>query len=335
MRSLKKITTYINKYNKIYLFPYNIQSKFIAKKNNYPKKIYFADNYAKINKKLIRPRKIIDKKTNAIIITDEQHIKNLTIKLKNINKIILNIKDPNEVKKKINLDKLKINEKSLSELFKLFNTDKGKYYKRFDILEKTHNYGKFYSKIFSKYKKKKINILEIGTYKGASTAAFYFFFKKANFYSVDIIKNFYQSNRIKFIKLNYLDKKKVNEFRNKYKEFFDIIIDDGGHYKTHIIKNIKNFFKCLKINQPTYYVIEDFNLKLDYLNDSKNELKIYDILKKFRKKNYFNSKILSLKEQFLISQSIKKIKVYKGDYIKNGKNISDIAFIKIKKNINC
>jgi len=71
----------------------------------------------------------------------------------------------------------------------------------------------------------------------------------------------------------------VNEFRNKYKEFFDIIIDDGGHYKTHIIKNIKNFFNCLKINQPTYYVIEDFNLKLDYLNDFKNELKIYDILK--------------------------------------------------------
>jgi hypothetical protein len=100
LRSLKKITTYINKYNKIYLFPYNIQSKFIAKKNNYPKKILFTDNYAKINKKLIRPRKIIDKKTNAIIITDKQHIKNLRIKLKNINKIILNIKDPNEVKKK-------------------------------------------------------------------------------------------------------------------------------------------------------------------------------------------------------------------------------------------
>ncbi len=92
--------------------------------------------------------------------------------------------------------------------------------------------------------------------------------------------------------------KKVNEFRNKYKEFFDIIIDNGGH----IIKNIKNFFNCLKINQPTYYVIEDFNLKLDYLNVSQNKLKIYDILKNLEKKIISIVKYSVLKNNFNIPE---------------------------------
>jgi hypothetical protein len=330
---LKDFKAILKKYNKIYIFPFNFQSKFIKKKFKLNKKIIFLDNNLEniFDKKLIKPEKIEDDKKNILIITDKEHLRNINIKLNKVKKIILNLKNPNEIHHEVNLDKLKIRHRSLSKLFEIFNTDKGKYYKRFNIKEQSHDYGEFYSKILSKYRNKKINILEIGTYNGSSTAAFFFFFKKANFFGIDIRKNLYKSKRIMFFKLDYTDQKKVNLFKKKYKNFFDIIIDDGGHYKSHIIKNLKNFFHCLSANKFSHYIIEDFDIGFDYINDNNKEFNIKEILDNFKKKTFFKSKILNFKNQRLISDSIKRINIYKGKYIKNGKNISNIGFLKIKK----
>ena len=53
--------------------------------------------------------------------------------------------------------------------------------------------------IFLIKKNNQLDILEIGTFKGNATAAFYFYFKNANITSVDIFPDLirYESKRIK------------------------------------------------------------------------------------------------------------------------------------------
>ena len=57
---------------------------------------------------------------------------------------------------------------------------------------------------------------------------------------------------------------------------FKIIIDDGSHILSHIIKNLLFFFKYLE--KGGYFVVEDFNAprNYDYLNDSNNQELFFD-----------------------------------------------------------
>ena len=125
-----------------------------------------------------------------------------------------------------------------------------------------------------------------------------------------------------------MNEKQVEKFTNKFVNYFDIIIDDGGHFKSHILHNIKNFFKCLKSN--SFYIIEDYGLKFDYLNDDLRETNIFNLIKKLGQKKYFKSKIVSKKDQNFIISKIHRINSYTGDWIRSGKNVSDICFIKTK-----
>ena len=111
-------------------------------------------------------------------------------------------------------------EKKISEFY---NSDKAKYQKRLNYNYKTHNYGPFYDAQFKKMKHKKLNILEIGSFKGSSAAAFMHYFKNSNLYCVDVDhKNFmFKSNRIKLFKLDYMNLKSVKRFCRTYKNFFD------------------------------------------------------------------------------------------------------------------
>ena len=83
-------------------------------------------------------------------------------------------------KSKINLDINSIEYKSLDELFNFFGTDKGTSvvdpYTHGSKEELGHGFAKFYEENFIKYKKDIFNLLEIGTWEGASTAAFASFF---------------------------------------------------------------------------------------------------------------------------------------------------------------
>ena len=155
---------------------------------------------------------------------------------KNINKIFF--KPKILTKKKINLDKKKLIKSNFNNLFSYYNTDKSRTFRRLDIKEKTNNYAPFYEKHLKKIKNKKLNILEIGSYMGSSSAAFLGYFKNAKLYCMDINhkKFLFKSRRIKLVNLDYMNQKKIKDFTNKYKDYFDIIIDDGGHYKSHIFK---------------------------------------------------------------------------------------------------
>ncbi|MDB9760690.1 class I SAM-dependent methyltransferase [Pelagibacteraceae bacterium] len=251
-----------------------------------------------------------------------------------------------KLKKKINLDNSKIKKKELNRLFNYFGTDKGTnvlnpYTKlKKKIFFKGHGFGKFYEKHFSRLKNNNLNILEIGVWEGASTASFFHYFKRANFFAVD--RNFkfqYTSKRINFIFCDTTSVKELKKFNNILKlkniSSFDIIIDDGSHILSNMFKNFSFFFKRLK--SGGIYVIEDYKHPnyFSYLKDLKNHIFIDKALNFFKNKKVFKSSILSKNEISYLNSKIKKIFTYKGECIEKNKNISDIAFIykkMIKKN---
>ena len=227
---------------------------------------------------------------------------------------------------------------TLNELFNFFGTDKGTdvinpYKKKDNLIDKNligHGYSEFYETYLNNFKNKKINILEIGTWKGASVAAFYHYFKKAVIFCID--KNFkfeFKSNRVNFFNCdteNFDDIKKLeNLLIQKDSISLDIIIDDGSHKYFDILSNFQNFFK--RIKPGGYYIIEDFNhykLHPSYINDCpKNSLDIDEIFDFLKKKTLFKSENFSNEFQNFCFNNISEIKIHKGiqDY-------SYIAFIK-------
>jgi len=239
------------------------------------------------------------------------------------------------LKQKINVDKIFYNFNSLDEVFNYFGTDKGtkvknQYDKNSDLVI-GHGFAKFYEKHLSKFKKQNFDLLEIGTWFGASSAAFTIYFPQANIYGVD--KNFkfnYKSKRIKFINCDLtVDKELKNLLKIIEKKKFKIIIDDGSHILTHIIKNLKFFLK--KVDSKCYYIIEDFNAPKDqrHLNDGNNEeIFIEEMLLKIKKKEYFQSKILSQEDQDYLFENIERIYIYEGNL--KAPLSSNIAFLKKK-----
>jgi hypothetical protein len=243
------------------------------------------------------------------------------------------------LKKKINLDEKKLKYNKLENLFNYFGTDKGsKLLNPYSNLKKKsfikgHNFGKFYEKNFKKIKYKKINVLEIGVWKGASTASFFYYLPNANFIAID--RNFkfnFFSKRINFFFCNTTinsNLKKLTEFLIKKKiTSFDVIIDDGSHILSDILKNFFFFYKLLK--SKGIYIIEDYKHPnyFPYLNDKKHHFLIDKVLHFIKKKKSFNSTILKHKQIKYLISNVKKILTYKGSHkSKDGKNISDIAFI--------
>jgi len=228
------------------------------------------------------------------------------------------------LKTKINIDKDK--SLSLENLFVKYGSDKASFLNK---KNNGHGYTKFYLKHFNKIKKKKLNILEVGSFSGASAAAFSKYFLNVNIYCIDVnISNFkYKSKKIKVFgldatKFKSVEKflKKINADKNRF--FFDIIIDDGSHKLKDMLKVLKLFFKYLK--SGGFYVIEDFKHPNFYKHlDSKNEPKIDKLIQSIKKKKLVKSKILDTEFQKKFFRSLAYIKDYKG-LLKD----SNIVFVK-------
>ena len=232
-------------------------------------------------------------------------------------------------KKKINLDIEVIDNKSLNELFNHFGTDKGTKvlnpYSRESNEIHGHGFAKFYEKEFKYYKSKKLNILEIGTWEGASSAAFLNYFPNAIIYCIDKKFRFkFKSKRITFFNCDINNKKDMKRFSSKFNNInFKIIIDDASHKLSDMIKSLKFFFKQLDSNG--IFVIEDFNAPVYFeaLNDTKGkELFMNNLLTNIMKSKKSKSNILSNSDQEYLFKNIKDIKIFKGKT-----KISDIAFI--------
>ena len=231
-------------------------------------------------------------------------------------------------KKKIDIDKDKFqNNIKLEELFNFYKTDKANYIKS----EKSdgHGYTEFYEKHFSNLRDKKLNILEIGSYSGASAAAFVKYFEDINIYCLDInlTKFLYKSKKMHPFGLDVTNKKMVKKFLNKINFFenvknFDIIIDDGSHILSDQLKAIDYFFKYL--NKDGYYVIEDYRFSeyIPHLKDTDEPCvrEFFEILKKNINKDF---KYISGETLESLKKNSSNIFEYKGN-----NKLSSIAFIK-------
>jgi predicted O-methyltransferase YrrM len=231
-----------------------------------------------------------------------------------------------KIKKKINIDSHEVEKKELDELFYYYGSDKANIFKKTQA--KGHGFSKFYSLHLNQLKDRKINILEIGSYAGASASAFAKYFTKSTIYCFDVnISKFkYFSEKIKVYGLDINNKDKLNKILNKIKidnnlEFFDIIIDDGSHYLSDILISIKTFFKYLKKNG--IYVIEDYKHPNYYAyNRNVKDILVDELLRNLSKNQFSNSNILNYDDQKYLLKEIKKINIYKGN-LKD----SDICFI--------
>tara|TARA_B110000211_G_scaffold196973_1_gene226255 strand:- start:1976 stop:2722 length:747 start_codon:yes stop_codon:yes gene_type:complete len=220
-------------------------------------------------------------------------------------------------KKKTNID-LDFSSKNLSleKLFIKYDSDKASFWQKTN--NGGHGYTDFYLKHLKKLKNKKLNILEIGSYAGASAAAFSKFFPNSKIICLDVnISNFkYTSKRIKVFGLNASKESSVKDFFKKLnissnREYFDIIIDDGSHHQDDILKALNIFFKSLKSNG--FYIIEDYR-HMNYLKHltTPNEPKIDKLIKNIKKKKFFKSKILKSNFQEELFRKIKTINYHKG-----------------------
>ena len=207
-------------------------------------------------------------------------------------------------KKKTSIDNDSFPEKDLDQLFFHYGSDKADFFQNKN--KRGHGFSKFYEKQLAIYKNKTINILEIGSYAGASAAAFSKYFYNSKIFCFDInISNFkYSSNNINVYGLD--------------------IIDDGSHYLSDILFSLNFFFKF--VIQGGTYVIEDYKHPNYYkYNLDIQDIFVEDLLSKILKKEYFSSGFIKKESQKYIFNEVKEIVSYKGNL-----EDSDICFIRKK-----
>jgi len=173
-----------------------------------------------------------------------------------------------------------------------------------------------------------INILEIGTFKGASTRAFHEYFPKANIYVIDLFDRIpskdvtiLRKDRVRFIESNST----VRSLPNKIKKAwgtdikFDFIIDDGAHWPEANRLTFENTIEFLKPD-GTYFVEDVWPLHLmtptqlldKYLvknpgrYDMDKHLQMMDVFKKYDMTSYDRREETRRGDTYIIAMKHKK-----------------------------
>jgi len=173
-----------------------------------------------------------------------------------------------------------------------------------------------------------INILEIGTFKGASTRAFHEYFPKANIYVIDLFDRIpskdvtiLRKDRVRFIESNST----VRSLPNKIKKAwgtdikFDFIIDDGAHWPEANRLTFENTIEFLKPD-GTYFVEDVWPLHLmtptqlldKYLvknpgrYDMDKHLQMMDVFKKYDITSYDRREETRRGDTYIIAMKHKK-----------------------------
>ena len=231
-----------------------------------------------------------------------------------------------KIKKKTNIDLDGIKDDTLDELFHYYGSDKANLFKK--TKDQGHGFSKFYTQHLKHLKTKKIKILEVGSYSGASAAAFIKYFENCSVYCLDvnISKFIFSSKDIYVYGLDINNEKELKKVLKQINlesnsDFFDIIIDDGSHYLSDILFSLNILFRYVK--KGGIYIIEDFKHP-NYYDQNKNieHILVDQVLKNLQEKRLFNSNIITNDDQAYLQNNINKIEIYKGN-LKD----SDICFI--------
>jgi len=126
-------------------------------------------------------------------------------------------------------------------------------FKKYPSKGKLH-FLKIYDDYFKNFKNKKINILEIGVNEGKSLMIWKDYFPKANIIGIDLKSYNFNINRIFTFQGDQTDINFLLGVSRKFKKF-DIIIDDGSHVCSHIIKTFATLFDFLR--EDGLYICED------------------------------------------------------------------------------
>ncbi len=223
--------------------------------------------------------------------------------------------------------------KDLNYLCEYFNSDKGEKFKnqyakpskQDDKKIIAHGYAKIYEKYLKGNKEKNLNIIELGSFYGNASAAFYFYFKNSQIYSADINPDMYsyRSKRLHNFFTDTSSRSSIEKNILKKNIQFDLIIEDASHMLKDQIISLFILFKNLK--SGGFFIVEeiDFPEKREDMRVGQEFPDLKTILNKIINKEDFKSKYINENEKNYFLKNFDTIKFYTG-------NINEIAIIKKK-----
>jgi len=138
----------------------------------------------------------------------------------------------------------------MESIFNKFDTDKN---------SRFHNYTRQYEALFKEWAVKPISFLEIGVLGGQSIKAWREFFPNAiKIVGIDINSDCKQYEDIKnniYVEIGDATNKDFLNYIMKKHGSFDIVLDDGSHYNSHVIQTFEYMFPML--NNSGLYIVED------------------------------------------------------------------------------
>ena len=224
-------------------------------------------------------------------------------------------------------------QKDLNYLCEYFNSDKGEKFtnqyakpsKQVDKKIIAHGYARIYEKYLKERKDKNLNIIELGSFYGNASAAFYFYFKNSKIYSVDINPDMYlyRSKRLKNFFTDTSSRSSIVKNILSRNIEFDLIIEDASHMLKDQIISLFILFKNLK--SGGLFIVEeiDFPEKREDMRVGQEFPDLKTILNKIINKENFHSKYINENEKKYFLENFDTIKFYTG-------NINEIAIIKKK-----
>jgi len=138
-----------------------------------------------------------------------------------------------------------------------------------------HGYEAVYQPEFEPIREEKINVLEIGIFKGASTAAFLEYMPNATFYGIDIFTRMNPNDvdvlnhdRVNWLKGDSTSIGIGEQVRKKWGDVkFDIVIDDGLHTPEANGISFRNLSPFLS-DTGAYYIEDVFPLDIMTMKES-------------------------------------------------------------------
>ena len=223
--------------------------------------------------------------------------------------------------------------KDLNFLCEFFNSDKGEnFINQYAQPSKqdgkkiiAHGYAKIYEKYLKDNKDGVLNIIELGSFYGNASAAFFFYFKNAKIYSADINPDMYlySSKRLNNFFTDTSSRSSIEKNIINKNIKFDLIIEDASHMLKDQIISLFTLFRTL--NSGGLFIVEeiDFPEKREDMRINQDFPDLKTILKKIMNKENFNSKYISENEKLFFLDNVETIKFYSG-------NINEIVVIKKK-----